>query len=96
MAARANPLVFVHSYSDKGASWAAWREVLHRRLELDPADIRTCTYGVAEQRGHDQGFSRGLRFSADWVAFSVRFPPIPATTSQDGPVIRDGLLETKQ
>jgi hypothetical protein len=34
----------VHGYSDKGASWAAWREVLHRRLALDPGDMRTCTY----------------------------------------------------
>jgi hypothetical protein len=44
MAARANPVVFVHGCSDKGASWAACREVSHRRLELDPADMRTCTY----------------------------------------------------
>ena len=29
---------------DKGASWAAWREILRRRLGLDNADMRTCTY----------------------------------------------------
>ena len=39
-----NPVVFVHGYSDKGASWAAWREILRRRLGLDNADMRTCTY----------------------------------------------------
>ena len=39
-----NPLVFVHGYSDKGASWAPWREILRRRLGLNDADIRTCTY----------------------------------------------------
>src|SRR5271167_2322753 len=39
-----NPVVFVHGYSDKGASWAAWREVLRRRLGLNDADMRTCTY----------------------------------------------------
>jgi hypothetical protein len=39
-----NPVVFVHGYSDKGASWATWREILRRRLGLDNADMRTCTY----------------------------------------------------
>jgi hypothetical protein len=39
-----NPVVFVHGYSDKGASWAAWREILRRRLGLNDADMRTCTY----------------------------------------------------
>ena len=39
-----NPLVFVHGYSDKGASWAPWREILRPRLGLNDADIRTCTY----------------------------------------------------
>ena len=33
-----NPVVFVHGYSDKGASWAAWREILHRRLDLNEWD----------------------------------------------------------
>ena len=36
-----NPVVFVHGYSDKGASWAAWREILRRRLGLNDADMRT-------------------------------------------------------
>jgi pimeloyl-ACP methyl ester carboxylesterase len=39
-----NPVVFVHGYSDKGASWAVWREVLRRRGGLGDADMRTCTY----------------------------------------------------
>src|SRR5580692_1082508 len=39
-----NPVVFVHGYSDKGASWAVWREVLRRRGGLSDADMRTCTY----------------------------------------------------
>src|SRR6266478_419969 len=44
MPAKHNPVVFVHGYSDKGASWAAWREILRGRLDLDNADMRTCTY----------------------------------------------------
>ena len=44
MPAKHNPVVFVHGYSDKGASWAAWREILRGRLALDNADLRTCTY----------------------------------------------------
>src|ERR1700738_2534017 len=39
-----NPVVFVHGYSDKGASWAVWRELLRRRGGLGDADMRTCTY----------------------------------------------------
>jgi pimeloyl-ACP methyl ester carboxylesterase len=39
-----NPVVFVHGYSDKGASWAPWREILRRRLNLNNADLRTCSY----------------------------------------------------
>src|SRR5947209_7342206 len=39
-----NPVVFVHGYSDKGASWAAWREILRRRRGLNDGDMRTCTY----------------------------------------------------
>lgn len=38
------PVVFVHGYSDKGASWAAWRDIVRRRLNLGNADLRTCTY----------------------------------------------------
>jgi hypothetical protein len=37
-------VVFVHGYSDKGTSWAAWREILRHRLGLNDADMRTCTY----------------------------------------------------
>lgn len=44
MPAKPNPVVFVHGYSDKGASWAAWRDILRRRLALDNTDMRTCTY----------------------------------------------------
>ena len=32
MPAKHNPVVFVHGYSDKGASWAAWREILRGRI----------------------------------------------------------------
>ena len=44
MPAKPNPVVFVHGYSDKGASWAVWREILRRRLGVNDADMRTCTY----------------------------------------------------
>jgi hypothetical protein len=44
MPEKPNPVVFVHGYSDKGASWAAWREILRRRLGINDADMRTCTY----------------------------------------------------
>jgi pimeloyl-ACP methyl ester carboxylesterase len=44
MPAELNPVVFVHGYSDKGASWAPWREILRRRLSLREEDMRTCTY----------------------------------------------------
>ena len=37
------PVVFVHGYSDKGASWAAWREISRHRLDLNDADMRTRT-----------------------------------------------------
>ena len=42
MAAEPNPVVFVHGYSDKGASWAAWRDILCCRLNLNDTDLRTC------------------------------------------------------
>ena len=38
------PIVFVHGYSDRGASWAPWRSILQARLGLAAADLRTCTY----------------------------------------------------
>ena len=41
---RPSPIVFVHGYSDRGASWAPWRAILQARLGLAPADLRTCTY----------------------------------------------------
>lgn len=44
MVAEPNPVVFVHGYSDKGASWAAWCDILCRRLNLKNTDLRTCTY----------------------------------------------------
>ena len=39
-----NPIVFVHGYSDKGASWTPWRDILQAGLGLRPEDLRTCTY----------------------------------------------------
>jgi pimeloyl-ACP methyl ester carboxylesterase len=44
MAATHNPIVFVHGYSDKGASWQPWRDILARRLGLTADDLRTVTY----------------------------------------------------
>jgi pimeloyl-ACP methyl ester carboxylesterase len=39
-----NPVVFVHGYSDKGASWLPWRRILREQLGYGAADLRTCTY----------------------------------------------------
>jgi pimeloyl-ACP methyl ester carboxylesterase len=44
MAEQRNPVVFVHGYSDKGASWGPWREILRQQLGIDDALMRTCTY----------------------------------------------------
>ncbi len=44
MAAERNPIVFVHGYSDNGASWRPWREILRQRLGIDDALLRTCSY----------------------------------------------------
>lgn len=44
MPASRNPVVFVHGYSDQGASWLPWREILRERLGLQNDDLRTCTY----------------------------------------------------
>ncbi len=44
MPASRNPVVFVHGYSDKGASWGPWREIFRQRLGIDDALMRTCTY----------------------------------------------------
>jgi len=44
MADRPNPVVFVHGYSDKGSSWARWRDLLRQRLGIDDAMMRTCSY----------------------------------------------------
>jgi pimeloyl-ACP methyl ester carboxylesterase len=44
MAAERNPIVFVHGYSDSGASWRPWRELLSRRLGIDAPALRSCTY----------------------------------------------------
>ena len=44
MAEERNPVVFVHGYSDKGMSWAPWRQILRQRLGIDDALMRTCTY----------------------------------------------------
>jgi pimeloyl-ACP methyl ester carboxylesterase len=38
------PVVFVHGYSDKGASWLPWRRILRSRLGYGDAELRTCTY----------------------------------------------------
>jgi pimeloyl-ACP methyl ester carboxylesterase len=44
MAANPNPVVFVHGYSDSGASWQPWRQILHQRLGIDDVLLRSCTY----------------------------------------------------
>ena len=38
------PIIFVHGYSDKGASWKRWEDILAGRLGLATADLRTVTY----------------------------------------------------
>jgi pimeloyl-ACP methyl ester carboxylesterase len=38
------PIIFVHGYSDKGASWKNWRDILANRLGVAEADLRTVTY----------------------------------------------------
>jgi hypothetical protein len=38
------PIIFVHGYSDKGASWKNWRDILASRLGVAEADLRTVTY----------------------------------------------------
>ena len=44
MSGQRNPVVFVHGYSDKGASWQLWREVLCEKLGIDDGSMHTCTY----------------------------------------------------
>ncbi len=44
MAGQGNPVIFVHGYSDNGASWQKWRDLLHQKLGLDKAAMHTCTY----------------------------------------------------
>lgn len=44
MAAKRNPVVFVHGYSDSGAAWLPWRQILTERLGIDSVDMRTCSY----------------------------------------------------
>lgn len=39
-----NPVVFVHGYSDKGASWRPWRTILKERLKLDDSALHICSY----------------------------------------------------
>jgi pimeloyl-ACP methyl ester carboxylesterase len=39
-----NPVVFVHGYSDKGASWGPWRAILRQRLGIEDVLLRSCTY----------------------------------------------------
>lgn len=39
-----NPIVFVHGYSDSGKSWGRWRDILHQRLGIAAAAMRTCSY----------------------------------------------------
>lgn len=44
MAPPHNPIVFVHGYSDSGKSWGPWRDILHQRLGVGDAVMRTCSY----------------------------------------------------
>jgi pimeloyl-ACP methyl ester carboxylesterase len=44
MAEQRNPVIFVHGYSDKGASWQRWREILSQKLGISDALMHTCTY----------------------------------------------------
>ena len=60
----ANPIVFVHGYSDSGASWAPWREILRQRLGIDDAMMRTCSYVSLDNeisiKDIAEGFDRAL------------------------------------
>jgi pimeloyl-ACP methyl ester carboxylesterase len=44
MAEQRNPVVFVHGYSDKGASWQRWRRLLGEKLGIADSSMHTCTY----------------------------------------------------
>jgi pimeloyl-ACP methyl ester carboxylesterase len=44
MAGQGNPVIFVHGYSDSGASWRRWQDILHQKLGIDKASMHTCTY----------------------------------------------------
>ena len=59
-----NPIVFVHGYSDSGASWAPWREILRQRLGIDDAMMRTCSYVSLDNeisiKDIAEGFDRAL------------------------------------
>ena len=44
MSGEPNQLVFVHGYSDKGASWQKWRGLLREKLGIDDGLMHTCTY----------------------------------------------------
>ena len=64
MPALRNPVVFVHGYSDSGKSWAPWRQILHQRLNIDDALMRTCTYVSLDNeitiKDIAEGFDRAL------------------------------------
>ena len=44
MAGQGDPVVFVHGYSDSGASWWRWQDILQQKLGIDKASMHTCTY----------------------------------------------------
>ncbi|HEV2100328.1 MAG TPA: hypothetical protein VGR45_15590 [Stellaceae bacterium] len=60
----ANPIVFVHGYSDNGMSWAPWRNILGQRLGIDGALMRTCSYVSLDNeisiKDIAEGFDRAL------------------------------------
>ena len=44
MVGQGNPVIFVHGYSDNGASWRNWQDILQQALGLDKGRMHICTY----------------------------------------------------
>jgi pimeloyl-ACP methyl ester carboxylesterase len=62
-----NPIVLVHGYSDDGASFKAWQEILEQR-GYDVAMVHACTYRSLTNevtiKDIAEGFDRALRIQA--------------------------------
>jgi pimeloyl-ACP methyl ester carboxylesterase len=62
-----NPIVLIHGYSDEGASFKAWQEILEQR-GYDVAMVHACTYRSLTNevtiKDIAEGFDRALRIQA--------------------------------